>query len=149
MQLAQMNIGRLVAPKEDPRVAEFIDNLDRINAMAEASAGFVWRLVDDTGADATDIRPFDDTTLVNISVWADFESLQAFVYRSEHKLFVRRRKEWFLHMDGPVFVLWWVPEGHIPTPQEGKERLEHLRQHGPGPQAFTFAKCYDPAEVAA
>ena len=135
--LAQINIGRLLAPLDDPRIADFTNNLDRINALAEAQAGFVWRLVGD-GNNATDLRPFPDPEmLVNMSLWRDLDSLAGFVYRSDHRDIMRRRKEFFVPVE-LYMTLWWVPAGHIPTPMEGWERLQILKAQGPTAEAFTF-----------
>jgi hypothetical protein len=135
--LAQVNIGRLRAPIDHPMIKDFADNLDPINALAEASPGFVWRLTGE-GNNATDLQPFDDALVaINMSVWTDVPSLGAYVYRSGHVQFMRRRREWFEHMD-LYMVLWWVPAGHRPTIDEAKERLALLEAHGPTPQAFTF-----------
>lgn len=138
--IAQLNIGRLVAPTDDPRVAEFMDNLASINALADTSPGFVWRLVsEDEAAGATTIRPYDDPTmLVNMSVWETIDALHQYVYYSAHTDFFRRRAAWFERLDTPHMVLWWVPAGHIPTVEEAKERLEHLTTHGATAHAFTF-----------
>jgi hypothetical protein len=135
--LAQVNIGRLVAPIGDDRVKEFRENLPRINALAEAQPGFVWRATGE-GDDATDIQPYeaDPTIAFNASVWESPEHLAAFAYRTDHRLFVRRRAEWFLPMREAFLVLWWVPAGHRPSLAECLERLEHLRAHGPTPHAF-------------
>jgi len=136
-QLAQINIGRLKAPMDAPETAGFADNLDRINALADGQPGFVWRLVGE-GANATDIQAFDDPMmLLNMSVWTDVESLAAFVYRTGHRDVMRRRAEWF-HKVEVFMCLWWVPVGHVPTPQEGIARLELLRRLGPTTEAFTF-----------
>jgi len=136
-QLAQINIGRLKAPMDAPETAGFADNLDRINALADGQPGFVWRLVGE-GANATDIQAFDDPMmLLNMSVWTDVESLAAFVYRTGHRDVMRRRAEWF-HKVEVFMCLWWVPVGHVPTPQEGIARLELLRRFGPTTEAFTF-----------
>jgi hypothetical protein len=136
-QLAQINIGRLKAPVGAPEVSDFVDNLERINALAESQPGFVWRLVGAAG-DATDIRPFDDTDiLINMSVWESLESLAAFVYRTSHRDFMRRRGEWFEPL--PVYMaLWWVAAGHHPAPAEAIERLRTLERLGPTAEAFTF-----------
>jgi heme-degrading monooxygenase HmoA len=140
--LAQLNIGRLVAPIEDPQVAEFQQALEPVNALADGAPGFVWRLQDD-GGDATAIRAFDDDTiLVNMSVWQSLADLRAFVYASDHKRYLARRKEWFLPFDGVMTVLWTVPAGHIPGLEEAKERLQHLEAHGPTPRAFTFRESF-------
>ena len=119
--LAQINIGRLVAPQGDPRVAPFFDALDRINAIADASPGFVWRLVGD-GNDATDLNPTPDPrVLVNMSVWTDAESLFAFVYRSAHTPVMGQRRDWFERYDGAFSALWWIPETRFPAPGEAGE----------------------------
>jgi hypothetical protein len=146
MHLAQINIGRLVAPVDDPRVAEFMAGLDPINKLADESPGFVWRLKSASG-NATDVPYNDDPTLlVNMSVWASLEALKAYVYRSQHTQFLRERKRWFQKMDQPHYCLWWVPEGHIPTVAEGRARLEHYQQHGATPHAFWFSEWYPAAE---
>ena len=140
-QLAQLNVAQMRLPMEDPGMADFVDNLDRINTLAESSPGFVWRLQDETG-NATDFRPFGDDMLVNISVWEDAESLRAFVFDTAHKEIMKRRAEWFDRMEMPYVVLWWVPAGHQPTEQEAGEKLELLRSQGPGPEAFTFRELF-------
>ncbi|MBN8505585.1 MAG: DUF3291 domain-containing protein [Burkholderiales bacterium] len=139
--LAQLNIARLTAPLDSPPLADFVANLDRINALAESSPGFVWRLKDEAG-DATAIRPLGDDTLINVSVWQDLASLQAFVYRSAHVEIMKRRKEWFEAMAEAFVVLWWVPAGHQPTAQEAVDRLALLRRDGPTPQAFGFKSAF-------
>ena len=135
--LAQINIGTLKAPMDAPETAGFADNLDRINALADGQPGFVWRLVGE-GGNATDILMWDNPLmLLNMSVWTDVESLAAFVYRTGHRDVMRRRAEWF-HKVEVFMCLWWVPVGHVPTPQEGIARLELLRRLGPTTEAFTF-----------
>jgi hypothetical protein len=137
--LAQLNIGRLRAEVGDPSIAEFMDNLDPINALAEASPGFVWRLQTDEG-NATAIRAFPDDPLMalNLSVWESIEALADFAYRSAHTGFLRRRAEWFERLGEIYQVLWWIPAGFTPTVDEAIARLDHLRTSGPGPEAFTF-----------
>lgn len=138
--LAQLNVGRLLAPPGDPRVAEFIDNLDRVNAVAERMAGFVWRLQSDTG-NATDLRfEGDPNTIMNMSVWSDPEALQAYVFQTIHAQFYRKRANWFQPMDKPHFVMWWVPAGHRPTIDEAAERLADLQENGPSERAFGWAE---------
>ncbi|MGH8251596.1 MAG: DUF3291 domain-containing protein [Steroidobacteraceae bacterium] len=141
-ELAQMNVARLRAPLDSPQLADFVGALDRINAIADGSSGFVWRLQDDSG-NATALRPMGEDMIVNLSVWQDPQSLQAFVYRSDHVGVMRRRREWFEKMD-LYLVLWWVPSGHRPTEAEGIERLDLLRSRGPSPDAFTFGKLFPP-----
>jgi len=139
--LAQINIGKLKAPIDAPETAEFKNNLDRINALAESSPGFVWRLTGE-GNNATDLVAFDDPLIItNLSVWESPSALGAFVYRSGHVEIMRRRAEWFEALE--VFMaLWWVPAGHEPTVAEAVARLELLRRQGPGPEAFTFREPY-------
>ncbi len=144
-QLAQLNVARLKAPLDSPPLADFVANLDRINAQAEAAPGYVWRLQDEAG-DATAIRPLGDDTLINVSVWQDLASLQAFVYRSDHLEIMKRRKEWFDAMAEVFVVLWWVPAGHRPTALEAVERLAQLRRDGPTPQAFGFKSAFGPPQ---
>lgn len=144
MHLAQVNISRLAAPLDSPALASFVDNLERINGLAERSPGFVWRLTGD-GDDATSIRPYDDPdVLINLTVWESIESLFDFAYRSNHIDYVRRRNEYFVHLGAPSVALWWIPEGHIPTVWEAKERLELLRTKGATQDAFTFRKLFGP-----
>jgi len=138
-QLAQINVGRVVAPADDPAVAEFMNALGQVNALAESSPGFVWRLKDESGAGATDIRPAPDQQfIVNMSVWADADSLFEFVYRSGHTPFMARRREWFDRFEGAYQGLWWIAAGHQPTVAEGLSRLWLLDRYGPCAQAFTF-----------
>ncbi|MGV3769498.1 MAG: DUF3291 domain-containing protein [Sphingobium phenoxybenzoativorans] len=136
--LAQVNIGRLVAPKGDPRVQPFFDALDRINALAEASPGFIWRLKDE-GGNATDIQYSPDPLLIpNMSVWADAESLFDFVYRSAHTPVMARRREFFERFEGAYQALWWIPAGTVPTVNDALSRLWLLDRFGPSADAFTF-----------
>lgn len=140
--LAQVNIGRMLAPLSDPLMAGFVEKLDEVNALADNSPGFIWRLQTADG-NATDIRPYDDDLiLVNMSVWASLEDLSRYVYamESEHRHVMKQRRRWFSRFDGPYMALWWVPEGHIPTVEEAKERLEYLRTHGETAYAFSFQK---------
>jgi len=139
-QLAEINIATFRVPMADPVNADFIANLDRVNALAEGAPGFVWRLVGE-GNNALDIQAFDNpNTAVNMSVWTDLDALAKFVYRSEgHREIMRRRKEWFDRMEIHM-ALWWVVKGHRPTLAEGKERLETLSRVGPSAQAFLFNK---------
>jgi len=125
-----------------------MNQLDTVNAMADASPGFVWRLQSAQG-NATDILVSDDPYfLVNMSVWQDVESLFDFVYRSSHRLVMAKRRDWFVAPEGAYQVLWWIPAGSIPTPQEGLARLRHLEHNGPSPQAFTFRQKYPPPAIA-
>jgi hypothetical protein len=139
--LAQLNIATLKAPLDSPQLADFVASLDRINALAEAAPGYVWRLQTEEG-DATALRPFGEAVLVNMSVWRDAASLNEYVYRSAHVEVMRRRKEWFETMRDAYVVLWWVPAGHRPALDEAKERLDLLRALGPTPRAFTFRRAF-------
>lgn len=143
-QLAQLNVAKMRAPLDDPSMAEFVAALDPINALADQSPGFVWRLQDEEG-NATSIRPFDDDMLlVNLSVWSSVEALKAFVYHNAHAAVMRKRRNWFQKHATAYLVLWWVPEGHRPTEVEARQRLEMLQAHGPTEHAFTFGELYPP-----
>lgn len=143
-QLAQVNIGRIRGPMDSEVMAEFAAALDPVNAVADAAPGFVWRLQDDDG-NATSIHVFDDDRmLINMSVWTSLDALADFVFRTEHRDYLRRRREWFERIEQPFVALWWVPAGHVPTPTEAKERVDHLAEHGPTPHAFTFRQAFPP-----
>jgi hypothetical protein len=142
--IAQLNIALAKAPLEDPLLADFMAQLDAVNAMAEASPGFVWRLKSDSG-NATDIRAYDDPRMiVNMSVWESIDALFAFTYKTAHTKVMNRRKEWFESLPGPHMVLWWIEPGTIPTVAEAQRRLDHLTQHGPTATAFTFKARFQP-----
>ena len=142
--LAQLNIARARAPLDDPLLADFMAQLDAVNALAESTPGFVWRLKSDSG-NATDIRAFADPhMIVNMSVWESVDALFAFTYKTAHTKVMNRRKEWFESLPGPHLVLWWVPAGRLPTLDEAKERLDHLAAHGPTSVAFTFKVRFAP-----
>jgi hypothetical protein len=142
--LAQVNVGRLVAPLDSPRLADFVAGLDPVNAVADGAPGFVWRLQTEDG-NATAIRAFEEDAegadggiLINMSVWESVEALAAFVYGDAHLAVLRRRREWFERLTDAYAALWWVPRGHIPTVHEAEDRVKHLRAHGPTPHAFTL-----------
>jgi hypothetical protein len=140
--LAQINIGRILAPTDDPKLAGFISQLDSINALADAAPGFVWRLQTDAG-NATDVVYNDDPfVLVNMSVWESLESLRNYVYYSKHIEVFRERAKWFEKMDNPHYCLWWVPAGRIPTVAEGRERLQHYQLHGATSYSFWFSQLF-------
>lgn len=142
--LAQINVGRLRAPIDDPLITEFADALDTINAIADESRGFVWRLQTDEG-NATAIQTTDDPLLlINMSVWETADALFEYVYRSEHVDFMRKRSDWFERMAEPHMCLWWVPAGEVPTPQEGLSRLQQFRRDGPTRDSFSFRHRYPP-----
>ena len=142
--LAQLNIARFMKPAEHPDNADFVNNLDRVNAVAESQPGFIWRLTGD-GNDALDVQAFEDPNIaVNMSVWENLESLADFVYRNEdHLAIMRRRREWF-EVTKVHLVLWWVEAGHIPSLDEAKQRLNALVTEGPSERAFTFRNPYPP-----
>jgi hypothetical protein len=142
--LAQINIARMLAPIDDPLMADFVARLAPINALAEESPGYVWRLQSESG-DATSIKVYDDEMIIiNLTVWESPEALRQYVYKSAHSDVMRDRRRWFEKFNGPYYAMWWIPSGHIPSPQEGKERLEHLRRHGETAFAFSFRKIFPP-----
>jgi len=141
--LAQLNIAKLKYGFDDPELADFVARLDDVNALADESPGFVWRLQTEEG-DATAIDYFGADYLVNMSVWQDVESLRDYAFRSAHKEVLARRKEWFDRMEDAYSVLWWIPAGTIPSIEQAGERLDSLRANGPNPRAFTFKQIFEP-----
>ena len=138
--LAQINIARLIAPLDDPRIADFVAQLGPINALADRAPGFVWRLKTESG-NATEIVYNDDPfVIVNMSVWESIEALRNYVYRSEHVQVFRDRARWFEKSSKPTYCLWWTRVGHAPTVSEGRERLAHYQQHGATPYSFWFSQ---------
>ena len=157
--LAQFNIARIHYPLDDPRMAEFVDNVARVNGLADKIPGFVWRLQDESG-NAMNMRVYDDPTILpNLTVWKDVQALERFVWRTLHRRFYARREEWFAPVK-PSLVLWWIPGSHRPDIAEGVTRLDHLIAHGPSDYAFGWrevaganlwrtARCDAPSEHAA
>ena len=146
LHLAQFNIGRMLGPLDGPVMRGFVERLDEINALADNTPGFVWRLQTDEG-NATYLRPYDDDRIiVNMSVWESVEEFRRFVFESRHAELLRQRREWFEKLETPITVLWWVPAGHIPSMDEAKKRLAYLQEHGPTPFAFAFRTIFPPDE---
>ncbi|PTP11608.1 DUF3291 domain-containing protein [Vibrio sp. 10N.286.51.C3] len=147
MKLAQLNIALAKYPLDAPEIKEFVDNLELVNGIAESSEGFVWRLKDESG-DATNIQAFDDPNMiVNMSVWDSVDSLKNFMFRTHHRDFMRRKGDWFYRLPEDTYVLWWIEEDRIPTLEEAIERLEHLREIGDTPYAFTFKTNFSESEA--
>lgn len=143
--LAQINIATLIAPLDDPKISGFVKGLDRINHLAEASDGFVWRLKEEDSDNATGLSPYEDPLIiVNMSVWTDVDSLKLFAYHSDHLALYMNRKKWFHPPTGAHMALWWVPIGHEPTIEEGADRLEYLDDHEASLHAFGFRKIFYP-----
>ncbi len=140
--IAQINIARMRGPLESPVMEGFVARLEEINALADHSPGFVWRLQTEEG-DATSVQAFDDPLLlVNLSVWETIEALHTFIYRSTHLQLLQGKKSWFKRPEKPHLALWWIAAGHEPSVAEAKARLELLQDQGPGPDAFTFSRRY-------
>ncbi len=139
--LAQLNIARLNQPLDHDDSAEFVDALGPINALAESSPGFLWRLTDDAGQSSSYVRlpgENDPLVIVNYSIWESLDALRAFVFQSGHVDYLRRRREWFGKPTEPTTVLWWTPAGTIPTLAEASDRLRRLRATGPTAAAWTL-----------
>jgi Domain of unknown function (DUF3291) len=145
-RLARLNIARMKEPIDSPVMTDFVGNLDQINALAEQSPGFIWRLKDETGS-AIALRPFGEDFIVNMSVWLDVASLSNYAFKSGHVEIMRRRREWFARMTDAYAALWWVPKDHLPSLVEAKERLDHLRKFGASPKAFTFKEAFAPPDT--
>ena len=139
--LAQLNIANMKYPIDSPGMVEFVDNLDNINALAERSPGFIWRLQTEDG-DATGINFFGADVLVNMSIWEDVESLHRYVYKTAHAKIMSRRKEWFHRVEEVYTVLWWTPEGTIPSLDEAKSKLELIKSQGPTAEAFSIKQAF-------
>ena len=148
--LAQYNVGRIHQPLEDPSMTEFVSALEPINAIAESSPGFVWRLQGEDGESSSYVElPGNDDPLliINYSIWEDVDSLKHFISRSGHSAYLRRRREWFRRADEETSVAWWIPAGSVPTVSEAHDRLVHLREHGPTEKAFTLAEPWPRPEL--
>ena len=142
--LAQLNIAKLKAPLEDPSIFGFVSKLDEVNALADSSPGFVWRLKEESGS-AVNISVFDDSFLiVNMSVWNTIEDLKNFVYKSGHVKVYLQKDSWFHNMTDHHMVMWWVEKDKIPDVFEAKARLRYLKKHGPSKYAFTFKEIFEP-----
>ena len=142
-ELAHLNVARVRAPLSDPLMAEFTNNIARLNRLAEQSDGFVWRL--ETDDDSTyGMAAGAPDVILTLSVWESVAALRTFVFKSEHANFLRRRRQWFVPYGSPSVTLWWVPNGTRPTLEEAMCRLSHLTEHGPCKEAFTFASAYEP-----
>lgn len=133
LHLAELNVARARYPFDDPRMAGFVAAVDRVNAAADRSPGFVWRLPDDAGFMNS---PGDPRVIVNLSVWESIDALREFLSRTIHREFHRRKDEWFEPLDERYLVMWDLPAGHRPSLQEGLARLERLRTDGPTEEAF-------------
>ena len=145
LKLAQLNLAKMTLPVDHPDMSDFVNNLDRINALADQSAGFVWRYTEEDNTASKAV--FGPDMLVNMSVWEGIEDLTNFTYKSPHLAIYKRRKEWFAKMDGPHMVCWYVEEGHIPSLEEAKERIAYLEVHGETPYAFSFRKPFSRQEA--
>jgi hypothetical protein len=152
--IAQVNIGRLVAPLDSPQLAGFVSQLDAVNAVADSAPGFLWRLQTEDG-NSTALRAFEEDAegadggiLINMSVWESVEALAAYAYGDAHLAVLRRRREWFERLKDVYAAVWWIPRGHVPTIGEAEDRLKHLRTHGPTPYAFSM-KVHFPAPDSA
>lgn len=145
--LAQINVARMLAPLDSKIMKDFVNNLDRINQLAEKSEGFIWRLIEDNNESAVMVFK-DDQIVVNMSVWTSIETLFNFTYKSAHKDIFKRRKEWFSAMKEMHMACWYVPEGKYPSAQEAKDRLDYLNKFGESPYAFTLKSNFSPKEAS-
>ena len=143
MKLAQLNIARLDSALDSLQLEGFVARLDEINHLADKAEGFIWRYISDgTDSEETAAQLFGPDIIVTLSVWDNIKSAHTFVYRSAHAQLMAQRGQWFQCMKEAYMVLWWVPQGHIPTLVEAQSRLSVLRQSGPCAQAFTFKSAY-------
>lgn len=141
--IAQLNVARARAPFDDPVMSDFMAWLADVNALAERSPGFIWRLAGTSG-NSTDLGIGDDPlVIINLTVWETIEDLHSFTYRSDHKAVFARRFEWFERWDGPSVVMWWQPAGQLPDVDDAFRRLRNLADCGPTYDGFTFKQRYD------
>ena len=147
LKLAQLNLAKMTMPVDHPDMSDFVNNLDRINALADESAGFVWRYTEEDNTASKAV--FGPDMLVNMSVWEGIEDLKTFTYKSPHLAIYKRRKEWFAKMESPHMVCWYVEEGHIPSLEEAKARIAYLKVYGETPYAFSFRKPFSRQEARA
>jgi Domain of unknown function (DUF3291) len=145
MQLAEINIARMKGVNiNDPIMQEFVDNLERVNTLAESSEGFVWRLKDEAGDDATSFNPYnDETVIINVSVWESIETLETFVYKTFHTDFLKRRREWFQIYGKAYTAMWWINDGEFPSLEEAVAKLDFLQKNGASQTVFDFRTKFD------
>ena len=145
--LAEFNVSRLLAPLDSPQLREFVAFLGPVNAFAEQSPGFVWRLTAPDGQSSSYLpSPFTDPMMItNLTVWTDIDALRAFTFQTVHKYFLQSRRSWFERLASRGLVLWWLPTGHEPTLDEAMAKLNFLEEFGPTNEAFTFQDAFDPA----
>ena len=139
--VAQLNIGVLCHPIDDPRTAGFAQNTDAVNAVAERSAGFIWRLVDEEAAlhdEGISLFDGNPNAICTLSLWSSAEDLESFVLRTIHGSFLKRRAEWFIEQDHKTYVIWPVAAGQRPTIREGLDRLADLEASGANEGAYDF-----------
>ena len=139
--LAQANVAYMIAPADDPLLADYLARLDEINRLADGSDGFVWRYLTDSRDPAQ--REFSDPrVLFNMSVWESIEALHAYTYRSTHREVYAGRKKWFVDdksvVGGHALAMWWIPIGGRPSVAEAKQRLDAITADGPTARAFNF-----------
>lgn len=140
--LAQVNVGRLRAPLDDPLMAGYMALRPVIDALARQSPGFIWRR-GGPGSTARETDLYEDQMIIaNVSVWVGLDDYLNFVYRGEHLEVLKHRYEWFERFGGPRHALWWIPQGHLPSAEEARERFEYLRGHGETPYAFSSRKAF-------
>jgi len=144
-QIAEINVARMKGVTiNDPIMNEFVDNLDKVNALAESSQGFVWRLKDESN-NATHLNPYnDEQVIINISVWQSIETLENFIYKTFHTEFLKRRKEWFQSYGKASTAMWWIPKEQFPSIQEAIEKLDYYQKNGPSELVFDFRNKYLP-----
>lgn len=146
--LAQVNVAKLRAPLDHPEMADFVAQISDINAKADEDPGFVWRLRSEGADDATSIRAFDDEmVLITLTVWRSLEALSHYVYHGAHAGIMRDRRRWFVKTNQPILALWWLPIDQVPTVEQAKERLAHLREHGSTEYAFSFHRSFPPPSL--
>lgn len=139
MYLAQLNIAIPKYSLDDARLADFVNNIDRLNRAADRMAGFVWRYQEDRDNPTGAVSPWGPGPIINMSVWESPEHLEQYVWNTVHKQIYNRKHEWFAAMKTHHFVMWWIDEDMRPTLSDAKDRLDYLDTHGNSDHAFDWS----------
>lgn len=136
MYLAELNVARARYDMSDRAMSGFVQRLDTVNTLAEASKGFIWRYKEEGDGPETVSLDGDPRLIVNLSVWETAKDLEHFVWNTVHRQVYRKRTQWFSNLGRPHFVMWHVKPDAMPSVAEAAARLEHLTKYGPSAEAF-------------
>jgi hypothetical protein len=137
--LAQFDLVKPRYAKNDIRMKGFYESTKYVNDLAERHPGFIWRELNEDQTLLDEL--WGEGYLYTLSVWNSPGALKDFLYKTPHNEFRKRGGEWFLQINKPRAVMWWVAEGHIPTLREAHEKMQILYEVGPSHQAFDLKSC--------